>query len=210
MVAVEPTTPEPREVIPPSGYTLVLPPGWSRIPLRRGTEQAITAILDRSFAGLPRDQVASLRRELQLRLRELAGRARENSGLDLYLPTERMGDVTVTASFVVAEMSLISAEPVDPGMLIARLVTDSEQTTTVQFAGTAGTRTEHVEEADPEQGVEYASRRVDYVLPVPADPDRWVVVTFSTLGAGDPTDEFAQLLVELFDAIMTTFRWRRE
>ena len=63
--------------------------------------------------------------------------------------------------------------------------------------------------ADVEQGVEYASRRVDYVLPVPTDLDRWVVVSFSTLGAGDPTDEFAQLLVELFDAIMTTFRWRR-
>ncbi len=106
-------------------------------------------------------------------------------------------------------MSLISAEPMDPGMLIARLVADSEQTTTVEVAGTVGTRTEHVEEADAEQGAEYASRRVDYVLPVPADPERWVVVTFSTLGAGDPTDEFAQLLVELFDAIMTTFRWRQ-
>ncbi|MGH3816471.1 MAG: hypothetical protein ACRDRE_01680, partial [Pseudonocardiaceae bacterium] len=62
---------------------------------------------------------------------------------------------------------------------------------------------------DAEPGVEHASRRVDYLLPVPADPDRWVIVSFSTLGAGDPTDDFAQLLVELFDAIMTTFRWRQ-
>ncbi|MGH3866440.1 MAG: hypothetical protein ACRDQ4_09950 [Pseudonocardiaceae bacterium] len=47
------------------------------------------------------------------------------------------------------------------------------------------------------------------MLPVPADPDRWVVVSFSTLGSGDPNDEHARLLVELFDAMMTTFRWRR-
>ncbi|MGI9001321.1 MAG: hypothetical protein ACR2GH_06600 [Pseudonocardia sp.] len=193
----------------PSGYTMVLPPGWSRIPLRRGTEQAIGRILDRAFAGLPRDRVASLRHELQLRLRDLAGRARESCGLDLYLPTGQMGEVTAAASFVVAEMSLVSAEPMDPAMLVARLVADSDHTSTVELAGTAGTRTEHVAAADAEQGVEHGSRRVDYVLPVPEDPDRWVIVSFSTLGSGDPTDEFAQLLVELFDAIMTTFRWRR-
>ncbi len=179
------------------------------MPLRRGTDRAITKILDRSFEGLPRDRVASLRRELQLRLRDLAGRARENCGLDLYVPTERMGEVTVTASFVVAEMSLTSADQLDPGMLVAGLVADSDETSSVELGDTAGTRTEHVATADPEQGLDYASRRVDYVLAVPADPDRWVIVSFSTLGSGDPDDEFAQLLVELFDAIMTTFRWRR-
>jgi hypothetical protein len=34
------------------------------------------------------------------------------------------------------------------------------------------------------------------------------VVTFSTIGQGRPTDDLADLLVELFDAIMSTFRWR--
>lgn len=95
----------------------------------------------------------------------------------------------------------------NPALLAAHLAADSEHTTAVQLADTTGTRTEHV--ADAEQGVEHASRRVGYVLPVPAEPDRWVIVSFSTLGAGDPTDDLAQLLVELFDAIMTTFRWRR-
>jgi hypothetical protein len=211
MATPEFTQPRPPddEAQPPTGYTLVLPPGWARIPLRRGTDKAIAKVLDRSFDGLPRDRVATLRRELRLRLRELAGRARESCGLDLYLPTERMGEVTATASFVVAEMSLTSAEQVDPAMLVVRLVAGSEHTSPVELAGTAGTRTEHVAEADPEQGLEYATRRVDYLLPVPADHDRWIIVSFSTLGAGDPTDEFADLLVELFDAIMTTFRWRR-
>ncbi len=212
MAATESATPEPPDhaTVPvPSGYTLVLPPGWSRIPLRQGTEQAITRILDRTFAGLPRDRVASVRHDLKLRLRDLAGRARESCGLDLYLPTERMHGVTATASFVVAEMSLVSAGQADPALLAARLVTTSEHATAVHLDGTTGTRTEQVAAADVEQGAEYASRRIDYVLPVPADPDRWVVVSFSTVGAGDPTDDFAQLLAELFDAIMTTFRWRQ-
>ncbi|MGH3720369.1 MAG: hypothetical protein ACRDRI_16300 [Pseudonocardiaceae bacterium] len=206
MTAVIGSVPAPpdREASAPTGYTVVLPPGWSRIPLRRGAEQAITKILDRSFAGLPRDQVATLRQELRLRLRELAGRARENCGLDLYVPTERMRGVTAAASFVVAEMSLGSVQPVDPARLVARLVADDAHTTVVDVAGTVATRAEHLAAADAERGVEHESRRVDYVLSVPADPDRWVVVSFSTLGSGD----LAQLLVELFDAVMTTFRWR--
>ena len=193
----------------PAGYSLVLPPGWTRIPLRHGTEQAITSILNRSFAGLPRDQVASLRRELQLRLRDLTGKARESCGLDLYVPVDRMHGITATASFLVAEVSFGSVQPVDPALLVARLVGTSEQTDIADVAGTVGTRTEHVAAPDTEQGVEYASRRVDYVLPVPEDPDRWVIVSFSTLGMGDPSDDLAVLLVELFDAVMTTFRWRR-
>lgn len=170
---------------------------------------AITKILDRSFAGLPRDRVAPLRHELGLRLRQMAGQAREGAGLDLYLPTEQTHGCTVTASFVVGEMLLISLEPVDPGTVLARLVADAEHTSVVELAGTAGARTEHVAAAEPERGGEHASRRIEYVLPVPGDPERWLVVSFSTLGAGNPDDEFARLLVELFDAVMTTFRWWR-
>jgi hypothetical protein len=33
------------------------------------------------------------------------------------------------------------------------------------------------------------------------------MVVFSTVGDGDPAGQFAGILVELFDAIMSTFRW---
>ena len=209
MAAPEPATPDPAMTPAPSAYALVLPPGWSRIPLRHGTERAITGILDRSFAGLPRDKVAALRRELHLRLRDLSGRARESSGLDLYVPTEQMHGVTATASFVVAEMSLFSAEPVDPALLVARLVADSQRRAPWSSPGRRG--------PGPNTWLRRMSnrassmRRAGSTTCCRSRPTwyRWVVVSFSTLGAGDPTDEFAQLLVELFDAIMTTFRWRR-
>jgi len=48
---------------------------------------------------------------------------------------------------------------------------------------------------------------VDYVLPVPGHPGRWLIVTFATPGDGDPDGELAGLLVRLFDSIMLTFRW---
>ncbi len=55
--------------------------------------------------------------------------------------------------------------------------------------------------------VEFGSRRVDYVIPVPGQRDRWLIAAFSTLGTGDPNDQHAKLLAELFEAIMATFRW---
>ncbi|MBC9723462.1 hypothetical protein [Streptomyces sp. TRM68367] len=72
-----------------------------------------------------------------------------------------------------------------------------------------GVRTERTVAADALGGGELGSRRVEYVVPVPGDHGRWFGVVFSTLGAGDPKDEIADLFVELFDAMMSTFRWRR-
>ncbi len=191
----------------PRGYTLVLPPGWVRVPLRDGTEAAIAGILDQTFAGHSRDALATERQAMRARLHGLASTAAANSGLDMYLPTERMHGFTVAASFVVAEFSFESMESPDPGLVLARIVAKSGDTRTIPLADSTAARTESVAPPDPARDLPFGSRRVDYVLPVPKDADRWLVVTFSTIGQGDPQDEFAALLVDLFDAIMTTFRW---
>ncbi|MBO0817327.1 MAG: hypothetical protein J2P30_19545, partial [Actinobacteria bacterium] len=36
-----------------AGYQIVLPPGWQRIPARRGTDAKIRQILDRAAGSLP-------------------------------------------------------------------------------------------------------------------------------------------------------------
>ena len=51
------------------------------------------------------------------------------------------------------------------------------------------------------------SLRVEYTVPVPSGAGRWMVITFSAFGDGGPAGEYAGLLAELFDAIMSTFRW---
>ncbi|MDF9815326.1 hypothetical protein M2266_004557 [Streptomyces sp. SPB162] len=51
------------------------------------------------------------------------------------------------------------------------------------------------------------ARRVDYVLPLPdAVPGRCLAAAFSTPIAADEP-RLAELMVELFDAVMGTFRW---
>jgi hypothetical protein len=48
------------------------------------------------------------------------------------------------------------------------------------------------------------------VLPVADDPGRWISINFSTPGDGDIDSEFTGVLVELFDAVVGTFRWSYE
>lgn len=106
-----------------TGYTIVLPPGWQRIPVRRGTAEAIRKILDQVFGALaraqPRGSLVRQRIELERRLTAMAARAREKAGLDLYLPVEYVHQAAVAASFAVSEGSPGPAEPDDPAQVVA-------------------------------------------------------------------------------------------
>lgn len=194
-----------------SGYTIVLPPGWHHIPVRRGADEAIKkavgAAVRSAPKNVPRDKLTSYRIEQTRRLAGLAADARRKSGTDLYVPMGLVRGMPVPASFVVSELSLGSVEEIDPGLVIAGLASGGADSRTVTVAGAAGARTERTAGPDPAKQVEYASRRVDYVLAVPGDPDRYLAVAFSTFGGGNPDDMLAKLLVELFDAMMATWRW---
>jgi hypothetical protein len=181
--------------------------------VRLRTNEVIKAILDDKFRKLPekipRDKIIPYRVEIEGRLRKLAAEARKQGGLDLYLPIEFQHGAPTAASFVVSEGSVGPSEQIDPEALIAVLVDEGGEKTRVTIDGVAGLRTEQIAQPDPSREVEYGSRRVDYILPAPGQVNRWLLVAFSTVGGGDPGDMYAKLLVELFDAIMSTFRWTK-
>jgi hypothetical protein len=188
----------------PGGYALVLPPGWIRVPVNGDPDKQLDEAIDRALpADLPRDEAARLKVKIKGRLLKAAADARDVGALDIYLPLEGMHGTAIPASFVVCEV------PVRPGQ--------AEDEALRELAGTGG---EPVT-VDGEQAlrfddvlapdtlmtdVDVPSRRITYVVPVPGSP-RWLTVSFSTVGDGEPAGEFAELLVALFDAIMTTFRF---
>jgi len=190
-----------------------MPPGWDQIPLRQGTGDAVKKILDKAFSrlgpDLPRDRVTPYRKELERRLGGLISQARSNGGFCLYLPVEHAHQVAMGASFVVSQGSLGSAPEIDPAEILSRLISEQEEAEPVTVDGATAARIERVAPPDPETEIEQGSRRVDYVIPVPGQHGQWLVVAFSTLGGGDPEDEYARLQAELFDAIMGTFRWAK-
>jgi hypothetical protein len=209
---MNPATPQSQSLLPPvraaTGYSVVLPPGWRKIPLRTGTEKAIRAVIREAFATLPRDappdKVGPHRLQLERMLTRMVRDARSKGGIDLYLPAGPVYGAPLAASFIVSELSL---GPADPASVAAMLEAADDAMEAVTVNGADGLRAERTAGPSPEHDVDFASRRVDYILPVPGRPSRWLAVAFSTLGGGSPEDDIAILLAELFDAVMSTFRW---
>jgi hypothetical protein len=176
--------------------------------LRSGTEEVIAAILDAVTADLPADSDVPERQEsVAARLRNAAAAARANNGVHLYLPVAGVHGFTIAASFVVADIAFGSIDPLDPALLVARLAADPDAAQVV-VDGYRVSRSESTCTADLAR-VPLPSRRVDYLMPFPDDPDRWLAVTCSALQVPTGGQDLSATWIELFDAIMTTFRWTR-
>jgi hypothetical protein len=194
-----------------SGYSVVVPPGWSRIPVRHGTAAAIQEIAAEVLAGIPAsrspEHPALLQDQIARRLTDLADRSRPLGGVDLYLPVLPLHGTAVPASFIVSEGRPPAAGIVDSGQVAGYLAAAVAGASPVTVDGCAGARLESTAAGETILGIEAASRRVDYLLPVPGQVGQWLIVAFAASGEGDPEGAFAKLLVELFDSIMLTFRW---
>ncbi|MFG3716296.1 hypothetical protein ACGF8D_00625 [Streptomyces massasporeus] len=196
----------------PVGYNLVPPPGWDMIPLREGTSEAIKRIVDRSVDELPdgiaRDDLSKARMELIKRLKRVARQARESRAMDLHLPVERVDGMALPASFIVSEPLVAPTVGLNSGLILSSLRPDASQSEEVTIDGSTGFRVDGVAQPDTDRDVEFSSRRVEYLLQIPSStPPAWLTVSFSTIADGRPDGELADLLVDLFDAVMTTFRW---
>lgn len=196
----------------PSGFNLVPPPGWDTIPLQSGSKEAIQRIVRKSVsqlpAGFPKDDIPKARQQLTKELKQAVRQARNSNGLTLYLPVERMHGMLIPASFVASEPLEAPAGNVEPEAVLIDLACDAEDASARELDGTAAVRTLRKLPADPERGVEVPSWRVQYTVPIPHSvPAHWLTFSFSTLAAPDMDIEFTETLVELFDAVMTTFRW---
>jgi hypothetical protein len=193
------------------GYSLVLPPGWRRIPVRSGTRSAIAEIAAEALARVPvrmsAAQAARFKGSIEHRLAETARQARQAGGIDLCLPVEPVHGIAVPASFVVSSCSPRAAGPAGPRLVIDRLLADREDAEHVIVDGVAGIRLESTVAADQAHGIRVGTLRVVYIAPLPGGEDAYLIITFSTPGDGDPHGEFARLLSRLFDSIMLTFRW---
>lgn len=201
----------------PVGYSVVLPPGWHRIPVRWGSKKAIREAADEAFSMLPKDAppdtVGPYRKELERYLTDLVRDARTKGGIDLYLPVRPAYGAPMPASFVVADISeaLRSAGEVpDPAQAILLFTADNDDAHPVTVDGAMGLRIEKTGKASLDGNEQFGAHQVDYILSVPGTRDRWLAVYFATLGGGNPDDQVAALLTSLFDAMMTTFRWEQE
>jgi hypothetical protein len=146
--------------------------------MRHGAKRAITGILDEVFGRLPpslaRDKIMPYRLELERHLHGMVRQARSKGALDLYLPVEYVHGVAVPASFIVSRGMLGGGEFLDASQVVATMAAESADASAVTVDGVTGVRFERIAEPDRTQEMSAASRRVDYVLPVPGLPGDWL------------------------------------
>jgi hypothetical protein len=211
---VTPTTRASR----PSDYTLLLPPGWARLPTGPAAPSAVTALVNRRFQSLPADKRDLVRRRLRREILEILGRAEAAGGIEVHLLVDPIRDHPVSAACLASYVG--SSEPgrqVSAAQLLPELDDDTATLTTVAVGGAPAVRRQYVAPASPElpgldpaagtndvttgRAALPATTHVDYVVPVPGR-DGHLLLAFSTA-----TPEVADELVLLFDAVVSTLRW---
>ena len=191
----------------PVGWSLLLPPGWWHVPLDERRHQSITALLDRQLASLPRDRVATLRRELDGELTRQVERAVANGAVEMYLNIDLMRGLPVAASCLVTVVPVGFGTAL-PATELAALMGDEpgDEVGVLEVTGAPAARVrrrEPVTDADGLSTGELAVTRLQVYVPVP-NRTEMLLLSFST-----PMDPIADAMVTLFDAIAGSLRWKQ-
>lgn len=199
-----------------SAYSIVQIPGWETLSLHPRDHSALERRLGELAHGavpaaVPRDRATPFRMEVRKELVRVVEQAQSAGAGLLALPVEPVDGRAVPASYSVSEWRDPEPDDVAPADLLQAIAAASAaRTRIVDVDGQPALREETVESADPESEplATHAGRRVTYTVSAPESRHSWVVFTFITLGDGNPDGPLAHLLVELFDAHLTTLRWK--
>lgn len=188
--------------IPPRDYRMAIPEGWDRIVLDPARlDGQIERIVKRVTRG--KDSIPHLKLQLAEAIKAQAVQAWSNGGVELYLSTQQIGDVTLSASL------LTTYVPAKKGPLPTltehgtTLAKEGEDVAMVDLAAGPALRHRYRESADPsaEYGNTVPITHLDYHLALP-NSDAQLMLSFST-----PLEPLANQMVVLFDTIAATLQW---
>lgn len=192
----------------------LLPPGWARFPAAAGREhelnEAIEAVVSRAIPqDLPRDSAEPYRHLLRDKLRQSIADATGADASVVYLPVAPVEGMMVPASVIETEfLGEPGADALDTIPTGHRDAHDDYEL--LEMDGRPAVRlatTQH--EIEYEDGPPLSSRQVFYAISRDEE-GHWLGLSFNVIWNSAQSERYADALVMLFDAIMTTFRWAGE
>jgi hypothetical protein len=202
----------------PTDYTLLLPPGWARLPTGPAAAAAVTQLVNRRFGSLPGDKRDLLRRKVRREILTLLDRAQSAGGIEVHLLVDPVRGHAVSAACLASYVT--SSRPgrqVSAAELLPEIEGGGATVTLVTVGGGTAVRRHYVTDASPGladldpatsvndvvdgSGALPRTTHVDYIVPVPGS-DGHLLLAFSTA-----TNEVAEELVLLFDAMASNLRW---
>jgi hypothetical protein len=175
----------------PRDFAVLLPPGWTRIPIDGRESARAAALAAQKTADLTEPQRSQVREKLTRLIRSALRDAWSCGGIDIMLSLAERDGVPLAASCLISYLDQGQSAPVE--MLVAELSGRGGEVTVVQAGGSAAVRRRY-----QEGGL----TKLDYFLPVPGRTGL-LVMSFGT-----PMETLADAFVLLFDAIAQSLRWR--
>lgn len=215
-------------------FDILLPPGWSRFDLERDHNLAFDSLVNAIARQAPPSQQPAVRslaqRDLGPRLREFA----DHGVSCLVMPTTT--GFTDPLRPVVTFRPILVPEESDPLLMLRALVGADPTAELADVEGLVAVRTHatadasqaardaqpvldevlvdpaipkiEVDPAEVPDDVELVSSRVRYTMGDPDDRAKWVDVQMAVDHPATPeAEELARGVIELFDAVISTFRW---
>jgi hypothetical protein len=194
---------QPRaQVVPVSGYRLVVPDGWFAIDLDPAwRERAVAALARRQFAGL--DNAPHLRVQARDDLLTRAADAYAAGGLEMFLSLEQIAGIPLPASLVIFAVPPPEGSQQTAASLAAVLGGSGRQVTVVDLPAGRSVRSVQRDGPDGTSHSDAASCSLEVFVPVPGGGG-WLLLSFAT-----PFGPLAVAMTRLFDAICTTLRWEQ-
>lgn len=177
--------------VPPRDFTVLLPPGWVRIPLDGRELARASALATAKAAGLTEPQREAVKQQVLRLLRDAIRHAREAGGTDMMMSLAERDGLPLAASCLVSYVE--EGGPVPMDMLAAELVRDGGAVSETEIDGVPAIRRRYLEPP---------VTRLDFYLRVPGRGG------LLTLAFATPVQPLADALVLLFDAIAESLRWR--
>jgi hypothetical protein len=178
-------------IAPARDFTVLLPPGWVRIPLDGDEGARMSAIVTAKVADVPQPQREQVRQRLITVLRDTLRSARNVGGLDVLVSLGEVRGVPIAASCLVTYLERGGKVPLEG--LHAELARDDGLVTWTEIAGSRAVRRRHADAS---------ATMVDFFVPVPGRPG------LLSLSFGTIIEPLAEPLVMLFDAIAGSLRWQ--
>ena len=189
-------------------FTVLLPPGWARIPLDDKIPARVKRLVQDRVSTAPPEHREALRAALSRDLNETLRSAARQGGLDVLLSLDPVAGEPVPASALVTHLSGDTADLSD---LLPTLASGSDGVVVSELdvveidAGRAvrrlSTREEQVEAVGDLAGGVLQVTQLEYFVPVPGTSGI-LVLAFST-----PIAALGPPLVKLFDVIARSLRW---
>jgi hypothetical protein len=189
---------------------MVLPPGWSSVPLDDPTEAPLIALAKQVAGRVPSSSTAQVEKFVRAQLIAMAKSATAVGGQDLLLPTETLQGLRLPMSIVIAVSKPLASARAQSDALLAYAGQHNGAKAT-ETAGSLAVRAIVDVAANP-SGEDlsriFDTRRVSYIVAAPIPTHQMLFVTGSIERyPNDITGEMLAPMEMLFDAMVDTMRF---